>query len=337
MLRKIIGPVLSLILFAAAAWLLHHELKTYDLTDILRDFAAIPGTHLWAAVGLTILSYIAMTGYDLLALRYIQHPLSYAKIGLASFTGYAFSNNIGMSMLAGASVRYRLYSAWGLSTLQITQVVSFCTLTLWLGFFALGGAVFMIEPLKVPAAIHLPLPSIGTIGIVMLSIVLVYGIITSVVKTTLTIRGLEIRPPSLPLFVSQLIIGMLDWMLASLVLFVMLAPGSPLPFPKFLAVYLLAQLAGLVSQVPGGLGVFETAFVLMLSGSLPSDQVFGALLAYRAMYYWLPLGAAALLLGGQEILRKRELLSVFVQHNPVAFVSILTSLVMAIASSRLAG
>ena len=313
MMRKTIGPVLSLILFAAAVWLLHHELRTYDLADILRALAAIPGARLWAAVGLTILSYIAMTGYDLLALRYIQHPLSYAKIGLASFTGYAFSNNIGMSVLAGASVRYRLYSAWGLSTLQISKVVLFCTLTLWLGFFGLAGAVFMIEPLKVPAVIHLPLPSIGTIGIVMLSVVLVYGIITSVANTTVTIRGLEIRTPSLPLFVSQLIVAMLDWMLASLVLFVMLAPGGALPFPKFLAVYLLAQLAGLVSQVPGGLGVFETAFVLMVSGSLPSNQVFGVLLAYRAMYYWLPLGAAALLLGGQEILRKRERLSVFVQ------------------------
>ena len=90
MLRKTVGPVLSLILFAAAVWLLHHELRNYDLADILRAFAAIPGARLWAAVGLTILSYIVMTGYDLLAMRYIQHPLSYAKIGLASFTGYAF-------------------------------------------------------------------------------------------------------------------------------------------------------------------------------------------------------------------------------------------------------
>ena len=89
--------------------------------------------------GLTVLSYAVMTGYDVLAIHYIRHPLAYSKIGMASFIGYAFSNNIGMSMIAGASLRYRLYSAWGLSTLQITQVVAFCTLTLWLGFFTLGG------------------------------------------------------------------------------------------------------------------------------------------------------------------------------------------------------
>jgi len=313
MLRKIVGPVLSLILFAVAVWLLHRELSTYHLADILQAFAAIPGAHLWAAVGLTILSYVVMTGYDLLAIRYIQYPLPYSKIGMASFIGYAFSNNIGMSMIAGASVRYRLYSAWGLSTPQITRVVAFCTLTLWLGFFSLGGAVFMIEPLKIPAAIHLPLPSLRTIGIVMAVVVLAFGILAAVAKTAIVIRRWEIRLPSLPLVASQLIIAILDWLLASLVLFVMLAPGTALSFPKFLAVYLLAQLVGLVSQVPGGLGVFETAIVLMLSSTVPASHIFGVLLVYRAMYYWLPLGAAAFLLGAQEIMRKRERLDIFVR------------------------
>ena len=97
--RKILGPGLSLVLFTAAVWLLHNELKTYHLKDILLAFDAIPGAHLWAGTGLTIASYAVMTGYDLLAMRYIQYPLSYCKIGLASFIGYAFSNNIGMSMI----------------------------------------------------------------------------------------------------------------------------------------------------------------------------------------------------------------------------------------------
>jgi phosphatidylglycerol lysyltransferase len=312
-LRKILGPGLSLILFAAAVWLLHNELRTYHLKDILHVFEAMPGAHLWAAAGLTILSYSVMTGYDMLAMRYIQYPLPYSKIGLASFIGYAFSNNIGMSMIAGASVRYRLYSAWGLSTLQITQVVAFCTLTLWLGFFTLGGAVFLIEPLTLPAAIHLPLASLRAIGILMLAVVLAFGIVTAAKKAPITIRQWEIQLPSIGLFVSQLIIAVLDWMLASLVLFVLLAPGTAISYPEFLAAYLLGQLVGLVSQVPGGLGVFETVIVLMLSAKLPANQIFGALLGYRALYYWLPLGTAALLLGLQEILRKRERVGVFVR------------------------
>ena len=312
MLRKILGPGLSLILFAAAVWLLHNELRTYHFRDILRAFNAIPGTHLGAAAGLAILSYAVMTGYDVLAMRYIRYPLSYSKIGLASFIGYAFSNNIGMSMIAGASVRYRLYSAWGLSTLQITQVVAFCTLTLWLGFFTLGGAVFLIEPLMIPASIHLPLTSLRAIGMIMLAVVSAYGIATTAKRTAIRIYQWEFQLPSARLFSLQVIIAALDWMLASLVLFVLLASGTAVSFPEFLAVYLLAQLAGLVSQVPGGLGVFETVIVLMLSARLPANQIVGALLGYRALYYWLPLVIAALLLGLQEILRKREQLGVFV-------------------------
>jgi phosphatidylglycerol lysyltransferase len=312
-IRKLSGPGLSLILFAAAIWLLHNELKTYHLSDILHAIDAISGAHLGAALGLTMLSYAVMAGYDVLAMRYIQYPLAYFKIGLASFIGYAFSNNIGMSMIAGASVRYRLYSAWGLSVLQITQVVVFCTLTLWLGFFTIGGAVFLFEPLKIPAAIHLPLASLRPIGIVMLAIVLVYGIMTAAKKTAITIREWEVQLPSVGLVVPQLILAALDWMLASLVLFVLLVPGLAMSYPQFLAVYLLAQLAGLISQVPGGLGVFETVIVLMLSARLPANQIFGALLGYRAIYYWLPLGAAALLLGIQEVLHKRERLKVFVR------------------------
>jgi phosphatidylglycerol lysyltransferase len=311
--RKILGPGLSLFLFAAAAWLLHSELRTYHLRDILQALAAIPGANLWLAIGLTIVSYAVMTGYDILAMRYIKYPLSYSKIGLASFIGYAFSNNIGMSMIAGASVRYRLYSAWGLSVLQITQVVAFCTVTLWLGFFTLGGMVFLFEPLTIPAAIHLPMGSLRAIGMVMLAIVLAYGIVMAVKKAPIKIRDWEIQLPSLRLLIAQLIIAALDWMLASLVLFVLLPAGNAMSYLEFFGVYLLAQLAGLVSQVPGGLGVFETVMVLMLSARLPANQIFGALLGYRALYYWLPLGAAALLLGLQEILRKPERLSTFVR------------------------
>jgi len=311
--RKMLGPGLSLVLFAAAAWLLHHELKTYHLRDILHALDAIPGAYLWAAAGLTILSYAVMTGYDALAMRYVRYPLSYSKIGLASFIGYAFSNNIGMSMIAGASVRYRLYSAWGLSALQITQVVAFCTLTMWLGFFSLGGTVFLFEPLRIPAVIRLPMASLRAIGIGMLAIVLSYVIATLARRAPIRIRDWEISLPPLRLLVSQLVIAAMDWLMASLVLFVLMAPGAAVGYPEFLAVYLLAQLVGLVSQVPGGLGVFETVVVLMLSARMPADRIFGALLGYRALYYWMPLVFAALLLGVQEILRKRDRLGVFVR------------------------
>jgi phosphatidylglycerol lysyltransferase len=307
-LQRLVGPVLSVVLFAAAVWVLHRELRSYHLKDVLHALDAIPAGRLWAAAALTGLSYVLMTGYDALAMRYIRHPLAYTKIGLASFIGYAFSNNIGLSMIAGASVRYRLYSVWGLSTVQITQVVAFCTLTLWLGFFCLGGGVFVVDPLTIPAALRVPLGSVRLAGAVMLVIVLVYVFVTLLKKTPLTIREWEIDLPPIHTVLLQLVLGALDWALAGAVLYVLIAPVVGMSYPGFLSVYLLAQMMGLVSQVPGGLGVFETSVVLLLSPGMASSQILGALLAYRAMYYWMPLGVAALLLGLQEVLRRGTLI-----------------------------
>ncbi len=107
-----------------------------------------------------------MTGYDLLALRYVRVRLTVLKTALVSFIGFAFSNNIGIGLLTGGSLRYRLYSAWGLSAEQITKVVAFCSLTIWLGFFTAGGVVFLAQPLEVPKALHLPFASVSILGLI---------------------------------------------------------------------------------------------------------------------------------------------------------------------------
>jgi len=312
-LRKTLGSSLSVILFAAAIWLLHGEIKAHHLGDILNAVESIPTAKMWAAIGLTILSYSVMTCYDALALRYVRQTLAYHKIVLVSFIGYAFSNNIGLSMIAGASVRYRLYSAWGLSALEIAQMVVFCALTMWLGFLTLSGVTFLMEPMAIPSALHLPIKSLRLIGAILLAMVSGYGFLTVIKRTPMRFREWEIRLPPVRLLFFQLLIAVVDWMLSGLVLFVILSPGAAISYPGFLCVYLLAQLAGLVSQVPGGLGVFETVIMLMLSSRLPADQIFGALLGYRALYYWLPLVSAAVLLGLQEILRKRKLMGAFIR------------------------
>ena len=131
---KYTGTLFSLLLFSAALWVLHREMQTVHLQRILSELEAIPGKRLWLAAILTVSSYTIMAGYDYLAIRFIKHSLSLTRIVLASFIGNAFSNNIGFSILAGASVRYRLYSNWGLSVLEIAKVVAFYTLTQWLGF-----------------------------------------------------------------------------------------------------------------------------------------------------------------------------------------------------------
>jgi phosphatidylglycerol lysyltransferase len=301
-----LGSLFGIILFAAALWVLHHELKEYHYHDVIRSVAGIPSRYLFIALALTILNYLIMTGYDTLSLRYIRHPLPYTKIALASFIGYAFSNNIGLSMIAGASVRYRLYSAWGLSALDITKVVAFCSLTLWLGFLTLAGVTFLCEPLAIPKVLHLPFSSLSPLGIIFLLLVGGYFVWSFFRKRPLKIWGWEFALPSTRLFFIQVAVASLDWAMAGSVLYVLLPVTSNLSYPWFLGIFLLAQVAGLVSQVPGGIGVFETVILLLLSPTLPAPSVLGSLLAYRGLYYLLPLSASVVLLGANELLQKRE-------------------------------
>ena len=300
------GPVLGLVLFCLALWVLHNELKSYHLQDIIQHAKSLPLPRISWAFLLTVISYLIMTGYDFLALKYIDHPLPYIKTAFASFIGYAFSNNIGLSMLAGGSVRYRLYSSWGLSVYEITKVVLFCTATLWLGFLTLAGIIFLLEPIVIPATIYVPFASIRILGFIALLPAGCFLLLNLWHKESFKFREYEINIPAFGLFGGQMAVAVLDWFVAGCILFVLLPELPALTLMRALAVFLLAQLAGLASQIPGGLGVFESVVVVLLSPVMPASQIVGSLLVYRGLYYLLPLLIAALLLGAQELRTKRE-------------------------------
>lgn len=306
---KRLTPLIGVGLFVFAAMVLYRQLKAYHLHDILGQVHAIPSGQILSALLLMVGSYLVMTGYDLLALRYIRHPLPPAKTALTSFLGYAFSNNIGFSMIAGASVRYRLYSAWGLSAVEITQVVLFCTTSLWLGFFGLSGAVFTFAPLALPRSLHWPVVTVRPLGALLLAAAAGYWMLTLFSRKEWRFGQWRLALPSFGLAGAQMIIAAADWLMAGVVLYVLLPDQPSWGLLHFMQIYLLAQLAGLVSQVPGGLGVFETAMLLLAPARTPASQVMGALVVYRGIYYLLPLLIATALLGIVEALRQRTMLT----------------------------
>ena len=301
-----IAPLFSILLFAAALWVLDRELAEYHYQDIINHVGEISGYNIALALALTAVSYLVMTGLDALSLRYVRHQIDYGRIVLVSFISYAFNNNMGFAGIAGSSVRYRLYSAWGLSAVEVAKVIAFCILTSWLGFFSLGGVVFLFEPMSVPGALHLPIASVRPLGMVFLLLVMGYLLGTVSRQKPLKIGKWEFAFPPARLFPAQIAIASLDWALAGSVLYVLLPSTETLSFPVFIAIFLFAQSAGLVSHVPGGIGVFESVVIVLLSSSLPASMVIGPLIVYRVMYYLLPLVVAALLLGVHEVVRNKK-------------------------------
>ena len=303
--RPYAGPVFGIVLFGAALAVLHHELRAYSYKEVIQSLRGLPHWRLALGLLLTAASYGVLTGYDALAFRYLKHDLRYPQIALASFVGYAFSHNVGASFLGGGAIRYRLYSSWGLSTSEIATIVAFNGITFWLGFLLLTGLALVLEPAAALPALALPRGAEPLVGAGCLAIVAAYIGWTALRRAPVRWRSFEIRVPPLGLTLIQLTLSTLDWALAGSVLFALLPSSPTLGFAGYLAAFLLAQVAGLASHLPGGLGVFETVIMVGLAPHLPGSAVLGSLVAYRVLYYLLPLVTAGILLGGHELSHRR--------------------------------
>jgi phosphatidylglycerol lysyltransferase len=205
------------VLFTAALLVLRAELHAVSWHELTADVLTTPPWTLTLALALTVLNYVVLTGYDLLAFAYIGKTLPRARVAVASFLAYAISNNVGFAMLSGASVRYRFYTRWGVTTEELSRIVFCYSVTFWLGLLALGGLSFVVSP--IPSAQGLPGHQIvSLVGWLLMLAVAAYVIATIVRREPLRLRSLVVPLPSPRLATGQLLISALDWALAGTVL-----------------------------------------------------------------------------------------------------------------------
>ncbi|NNC15568.1 bifunctional lysylphosphatidylglycerol flippase/synthetase MprF [Corallococcus exiguus] len=301
--QRVLTTALPLLLLCVAAYVLHRELSHYRREDVSAGLAAVTASRILLALAVTVVNYAALTLYDVLALGHAGHRIPYSRVGFTSFVGYAFGHNLGASFLSGGSVRYRLYSAWGLTALDVARVSAFNALTFWLGLAAVTGASLLLE--GGGGVLSLSTPVAHGLGAALGLLLVGYFVACATVRKPLRIRGLEWTLPTPARALAQLVVSCGDWALAAAVLWVLLPPDS-VSLPSLTALFALAQLAGIASQVPAGLGVFETVMLSALTPRVPAPQVVGVLLVYRLVYYLLPFTVAALLLAGHELLQRRH-------------------------------
>ncbi len=292
LLRRWAAPAVGALLLGLAAWILHRELRAYQYADLVREMRALPAARVLLAVALTALSYALLTGYDALALRYVKHPLAWHRVAFASFTGYAVSNTLGFPLLTGASLRYRLYTRWGVPLADVARIIAFCSTTFWLGALTVGGLAFLFDPIPLPPMLRVPTALLHPIGAVMLLAVAGYAALSALHRRTFEIRGHAITVPSPGLVAAQFVVSTADWLAAAAVLHALLPPGS-VTFSSFAGAFVIGQMIGIVSHVPGGVGVFDSVVLFFLAPQLGAPAVVGTLLAYRAIYYLLPFSLAA--------------------------------------------
>jgi phosphatidylglycerol lysyltransferase len=301
-LRRAAPVLVGVLLFVAALEVLRVELRAVTWRELSADIWQTPLSRLLLALALTALNYVALTGYDLIAFAYAGRSLARTKIAAASFLAYAIANNVGFAMLSGASVRYRMYTRWGVSAEELSRIILSCSITFWLGLFALGG--ISLAAGTIPPAIAIPHQLIVFAGWLLMVVPPAYLLLTIVKRGPLHAGRFVLPLPSPSIALGQIAVSAIDWTLAGAVLYALL-PAGTMPFLTFLAAFLIAILLGLVSHVPGGVGVFEGLMIVLLRPYLASGELMPSLVVFRAIYYLLPLGIALIAMTGDELWRRR--------------------------------
>jgi uncharacterized membrane protein YbhN (UPF0104 family) len=284
--------IATISVFCAAIVVLFNQFRSVSLNAVLASLATMPRHQVYAAMGLTVGSYLLLTGYDFLALRYVRRQLRFRDVVFTSFAAFVFSNNLGFQLLSGGSMRYRIYSKLGLQGGEIFAIVAFCTFTYALGVIAVGGMVFVFEPAEVASLLSLSRPVISAVGLALLGFIAAYLTVAARRHGPIALRRFRVRPPTLVLAIAQVALASIDAALAGTVFYVLLPTDFNLGFASYLGVYLIAATTSVVSLVPGGLGVFETAIMLM-TAPLSKAAALGAFLAYRMIYFVTPLVVAS--------------------------------------------
>ncbi|WP_420473919.1 lysylphosphatidylglycerol synthase domain-containing protein [Noviherbaspirillum sp. ST9] len=295
--------VLTVLFFAAIGYLLYTQAREVEWDEVWTSIRRRPAGTMLAAMAFAAASYATYSCFDLFGRYVTRHGLAVPKVMTVNFVSYAFNLNMG-ALVGGVAFRYRLYSRFGLDTATTTRVVAMSMLTNWLGYLLLAGLAFLWAPPEPPPDWKLDVGGLRVLGAALLAAAIAWLLLCAFSRRrTWTVRGHEIELPSLRLALLQLGVSTFNWLLIAATVYTLLE--HKIMFPTVLAVMLVAAVAGVITHVPAGLGVLETVFVVLLSHQVPRSELLAALLAYRGIYYLLPLAVATVVYLALEVRARR--------------------------------
>ena len=302
LLRRPLIGVAALALGGMVLWGLQKASAGVSFDAMVAALRATSPTALVGSLAATFLSFIALLGYDLSGLRYAgaRPPLRAAL--LASFCGFAIGNTVGLGAFSGGAVRYRLYSAAGLSPGQIASVIFFIAIAFGIGLATIAALGLVLRAGEVSGLLGAPPEPLRSAAATILALATFFLSFCAVRRTPSRLGPIELAPPGVHVVLVQIGLAGVDILAAATALWVLL-PAAGTSFVAFAAVYAAALTLGVLSHVPGGLGVFEVAILYAIGGKVSPSTVAAALVIYRAIYFLLPLLLATVLLAGFEARR----------------------------------
>ncbi|WP_293406165.1 lysylphosphatidylglycerol synthase domain-containing protein [Polaromonas sp.] len=288
-LRRWVVPLFGI---AVLGLLISHAHKV-DWKGAWYALTHYPPGLLLAVLGLATVSHCIYGCYDLIGRRHTRHRLPVWRTWAIAMASYALNLNLG-ALVGGMALRARLYSRSGLGDFTIAQVIGTGLATNWMGYGLLAGSLFAAGLIEPPPQARLESTTLRLLGVALVLMAACYVLACAWASgREWVVRGKHLRLPSPGLALVQLCVSAVNWALMGAMMYLLL--GQHIPYGTTLCVLLAASIAGVFIPVPGGLGVLEAVYLALLSGSMKQGAIMGAILAYRALYYLVPLGGGLLL------------------------------------------
>jgi len=299
---RFLFKIIMVAAIAGAGYLLYSTLSQYSLDEILEALNSIPFSHLTAALGFAACSYLCLACSDALAVRYAGGSLPFHQTTLASFTALSIGHNVGVAALSSGAVRYRFYSRWGLSMQQVAKIIVFCGVTVALGISTVGALGFYLRPEDAARMTGFGADAISLAGILCLAFPVLYLILAATVRKPLHFRKWNFAMPKLPIAAGQVAVGTANFSFVAACLHQILSGITEAGYIKVAAASITANIAAIASHVPGGIGVLEATIAYIIPGAASV----AAVIAYRVIYYFVPLGIGLPLLLASEFYYRGE-------------------------------
>ena len=324
-----LGGVAGLAVLVLALWALRHIAGETSWGEIRRSIHATPTAMLLAAGLSAAASYAVLVAYDWLAVRHLKYVLPLKTVALASFTSFTMSHTLGLTVLTGGTVRYRIYTRAGVKPLDVALIVLLCGWTFWLGIVAVAGLGLVISPDLATPFRHVAMQVIRWFtgghhaadpyrdlalvverwaGVLLLAATAAYTLLAMLYRKPIHWKSVRFTLPDGRETLLQIVVGAIDLAFAALVIYVLLPVEGRPGVLSFFVIYAVAMVVGALSHAPGGLGVFEVVIVKLLPGS-PKPEVLAALVLFRLIYTLIPflLGLTLLAITEFKAFRQRRL------------------------------
>jgi uncharacterized membrane protein YbhN (UPF0104 family) len=299
---KLLSPLIGLGVMIAAVWVLVRILRNVKLDAVYSGLSAMHFGSVVAALALVVLSYLCLIGYDLVSLHHLGKRLNILAVAVGGFVSFALANTLGFVLLTAGSVRYRVYGPGGVTAADVAVITIMSGITFALSAVLIMGVALLLAPNFASIVNNLPGWINFSIGLVIVAALGGYIGWISSGRKAVSWSGYEISLPGPVSTLAQLASGVGDMVCAAGALYLLLPSDPGTGFPIFVGLFAVAITLGLLSHVPGGVGVFESIMLLAVP-NIGLEKMLASLLVFRVLYYLLPMVVAIIVYAWYEARR----------------------------------